>query len=133
MALIDATLLELNREDDFELPEYACRGIVMTMQPIDAASVLRRDINGNLVDLSPVQMRKYKFTLSCDDGESPGFAAFDTIEDGVWPGDEFQLVCIPQLGASTQQTFEVMVSAPWNIETDEWGARVAWSLELEQR
>jgi hypothetical protein len=131
MALIDATLVELNRTG-FELPEYASRGIIMTMAPIDGSSVLRRDINGNLVDLSPPQLRKYKFSLSCDDQTSPSFAAFGSIDDGIWPGDQFELVCIPELGHADQLTYTVMVSAPWQIQTDEWGAAVSWTLELEE-
>lgn len=126
------TLLSLTRAG-FELSDYAARGVKMDMAPIDAAGHVRRDINGNLVNLSRVQLQKYKFTVSCQDQESPGFAADSSSEIPVWPGDTFTLICIPQLGAAEQQTYTVMVISPgWQVQTDEYGADVGWTLNLEQ-
>lgn len=56
---VPVTLLALTRTG-YSLPEFASRGIQMTLEPIPSASNMRRDINGNLVDLSEPQMRKYR-------------------------------------------------------------------------
>lgn len=136
MALIDSTLLGLSRiGGGFELSEYAARGITMTMQPADGASDIRKDVNGNLVNLKDglTEFRKYKFTIACDDMDSPGFSAESTGSDAVWPGDKMTLQCLPHLGAEEQQTYTVMVMQPgWQVTRDEWGAATSWSLELEQ-
>ncbi len=130
------TLLGLSLDGDtFELPEFACRGITMTMEPIESAATIRRDVNGNLVNLSSgfEQFRKYRFQLSCDDVESPGFAAMSSESSAIWPGDEMTLICVPELGATEQQTFTAMVMAPgWQVSRDEYGAVTSWSLNLEQ-
>ncbi len=105
----------------------------MTMTPVAAGGIVRRDINGNLVNLSRTQLQKYAFKIDCTDQESPGFAASTTDLDPIWVGDVFTLECIPQLGDAEQQTFSVMVVPPgWQINTDEYGADVGWSLNLEQ-
>ena len=46
------------------VPTFASRGATQTLDPIAASSVLRRTVNGGLIDLSPPQMRKYKSTIS---------------------------------------------------------------------
>ncbi len=126
------TLLGLSRTG-FALSDYAARGITMTMTPIEAGGNVRRDINGNLVNLSRLALQKYAFVISCTDQESPGFAASNTDLDPIWVGDEFTLTCIPQLGDAEQQTFSVMVVPPgWQIQTDEYGADVGWTLNLEE-
>jgi hypothetical protein len=135
MALSDSTLLGLAMiGGSFELAEFAARGVSMTMAPIDASGQVERDVNGNLVDLMEGfdQFKKYKFTISCDDMESPGFAAGLTVSDQVWIGTKFTLTCLPGLGATDPLTFTTMVTAPWQVTTDEWGAAVSWSLDLEQ-
>ncbi len=133
--MTETTLLGLSRAG-FELSDYAARGISMTMEPIGAAGNVRRDVNGNLVNLSQPQMQKYAFKISCTDQESPGFAEMSSEADAIWPGDIFELTCIPQLGSSAseeQQEFTVMVMAPgWQVQTDEYNADVGWSLDLEQ-
>lgn len=135
MALIDSTLLGLSKVGGgFELPEYAARGITMTMSPVGGADI-RRDVNGNLVDLLEgiTAFRKYRFTLSCDDMDSPGFAAESSGSEALWPGDKVTLACLPHLGSEEQQTFTAMVMQPgWEVTRDEWGAATSWSLELEQ-
>ncbi len=127
------TFLGLTNDAGFELTDYAARGITMSMSPVDGAGNMRRDINGNLVNLSAVQFHKYKFHLSCTDQESPGFSAASSDADAIWPGAEFTLTCIPQLGAAEAQTFTVMVMAPgWQVVTDEYNCDVGWSLDLEE-
>lgn len=127
MSTSDATLLGLSRTG-FELPEFAARGIQMTMAPIEAAAVIERDVNGNLINLSDgiSAFQKYKFTLSCTDQESPDFA-------GIWPGDTFTLTCLPDLGSAAAASFTVMLMPPgWQVSRDEWEAVTGWSMELEQ-
>ena len=136
MALIDSTLLELDKVGGgFELNEFAARGIQMSMSPIEGVADIRRDVNGNLVNIKAGNhaLRKYRFTLSCDDMESPGFAAESTGAESLWPGDEVTLICVEELGASEQQVYTAMVMQPgWQVSRDEWGAATSWSLELEQ-
>ena len=50
---------------------YSARGLEQTLEPIDAAAVTRRTINGTLVDLSVVKFHKYASTISCSDIETP--------------------------------------------------------------
>lgn len=135
MALSDSTLLGLSMiGGSFALAEFSARGVNMTMAPIDASGQVERDVNGNLVDLMEGfdQFKKYKFTISCDDMDSPGFAAGVSISDQVWIGTKFTLTCLPGLGASDAITFTTMVVSPWQIACDEWGAATSWSLDLEQ-
>jgi len=130
------------------LPTYAARGLSQTLDPIDAAGAIARTVNGGLIDLSPVQMRKYKSTISCADQEAPAL-------DGVWPGMPVTVDCVSELGyltagGSPQRTvvsgssrtaglwtyfrpqLDMMVIS-YSTNTDEWGAAVGWSLELEEQ
>lgn len=136
MALVDATLLGLSKVGGgFELPEDAAVGIVMTMEPANGVADIRKDVNGNLVNLKDglTEFRKYKFSLSCEFMDSPGFADDSTASEPLWPGDKVTLMCIPHLGAAEQQTFTAMVMQPgWQVTRDEWGAATSWSLEVEQ-
>ncbi len=129
-----STLLSLTNDSGFELGPWAARGITMTLEPVAAAGNIRRDINGTNVNLSAPQMRKYKATISCTDQESPGFAAMTSENpDGIWPGDIFTVVCLPQLGSATPLTLTMMVMAPgWQESFDEYNAANGWSLELEE-
>lgn len=134
MALSDSTLLGLALiGGSFELAEFSARGVSMTLAPIDAAAQIERDVNGNLVDLMEGfdQFRKYKSTISCDDMDSPAFAAGSSAGDSVWPGDKFTVTCLPHLGDADAVTLIMMVRN-WQITRDEWGAATSWSLELEQ-
>jgi hypothetical protein len=137
MALSDSTLLGLTRTGGgFTLGEFAATGISMQMAPIEAAADLRRDVNANLVNVKDgvTAFRKYQFQISCEDMEAPGFSAASEGRTALWPGDEVTLICIPELGATEQQTFAALVMSPgWQVTRDEWGAITSWSLELEQR
>lgn len=135
MALSDATLLVLDKVGGgFTLAEFSARGISMTLSPIDESAQIEYDVNGNLVDLMEGfdQFKKYKSTISCDDMESPGFAAGATVADRIWPGTKFNVTCLPSLGATDPITMVMMVVSPWQVTTDEWGAAVSWSLDLKQ-
>lgn len=127
----ETTLLTLSNSFGFELSPWAARGIKMTLEPISQAGNLQRDINGNMVDLSAPQFRKYKGTISCDDQESPGFAALSTDSDGIWPGTRFTMTCLPQLGAADPIMLDIVVMN-WQENVDEYGAANSWQLEWEQ-
>jgi len=139
------TLLEISLPPG--VPTWASRGLTQTLDPIDAASNLLRTVNGDLVDFSPPQMRKYKSTISCTDVEAPAL-------DGIWPGMVLTVNCVSELGFLTvsgaptrpvvpdssrlvgDYTFYrpqiVFLVVSYTVSTDEYGAAVAWQLELEE-
>ena len=138
------TLLEISGPG---LPSFAARGLTQTLDPIAASSVPARTVNGGLIDFSPPQMRKYKSTISCTDINGPAF-------DGVWPGDELTVDCVAELAYLTasgaparpvvtgservvgNHTYYrpqlVMRVINYTTSTDEYGAAVAWQLDLEE-
>jgi len=114
--------------DSIDFSQYAVRGITMTLDPIDQAKNVARDCRGDLADISVVQFRQYKITVTCTDHEAPALA-------GVWPGQDITITCIPGLGediTGDPLTLLAKVTA-WNTSRDEWAAEVAWQLEAEQR
>jgi hypothetical protein len=134
MALSDSTLLGLTRTGGgFELAEFSATGISMQMSEIDEAADIRRDVNFNAVNLlaGVSAAQKYKFSLSCSDMDSPGFAAHGTGRTAFRKGDKGTLIAIPRLGATEQQTFTVM-NMGWTVTRDEWEAITSWQLDLEE-
>lgn len=134
MALSDSTLLTLTRTGGgFALDEFSARGISMQMTEIDGAADIVRDVNFNLINLldGVTAAQKYKFSLSCEDMASPGFSANTGGRTAFRKGDKATLVCIPELGATDQQTFTVM-NLGWSVTRDEWGAVTSWQLDLEE-
>jgi hypothetical protein len=119
-----STLLSI---DGIDFSDYASRGITMSLQPVDAGA-LEVDVNGNLVDMTLPQFRKYEATVECTDHEAPDFT-------DIWRGTVVEVVCIPQLGPSDSTdgtlTMSMMVDT-WNTGRDEWQSEVAWSLHLRQ-
>lgn len=129
------------------MPPYAVRGLTQTLEPIDAAKNLRRTVNGSLLDLSLSQFRKYRSEITCSDIDSP---AFDALEIG----DTVTVDCVSELAYKTSggspsrpvvtgssrtsgdYTFYrprlTMVVTGKSQETDEYGAAVSWTLELEE-
>lgn len=116
----------------FELSDYSLRGLTASLQPISQSAQITRDVNGNAMDLSVEQFRKYRVVISCTDHESPGFAAVSSAGDGVWPGSPVTAVLLPQLGAATALTLSMMVTEPWSESLDEYAVANSWSLTLEQ-
>ncbi len=76
------------------IPPYSARGISQTLEPISASSVLRRTVNGLLVDLSDSQFRKYSSTVSCSDQAPPAVAS-------LWPGATLIVDCVVELAYKT--------------------------------
>jgi hypothetical protein len=129
------------------IPAYSARGLSQQLEPIDGAANMRRTINGALNDLSVVQFRKYRSTISCSDQEPPAV-------DGVWPGRVVTVDCVAELsypvGGTPQRpvvagseriegdfTFYrpqlTMLVTGFSVQRDEWGAEVQWQMELEER
>lgn len=134
------------------VPPYSARGLSQTLEPIDAASQLRRTVNGDLVDVAPSQLRKYRSTITCSDQQAPAF-------DGLWPGELVVVQCVAELsyltagGAPGRDVAEVatgelatrtegdftfyrpeliMRVVRFRQQLDEWEAVVGWTLELEE-
>lgn len=142
--MTDSTLLVISV---FGVPPYSARGLTQTLEPIDAATSMRRTINGVLRDLSQTQFQKFKSTITCNDQDAPAL-------EGIWPGMEVVVDCVSELcyptdsrtpertvvsGSSrTQGSFTfyrpqlTMKVVKYQTNTDEWGAAVGWSLELEE-
>lgn len=116
----------------FDLSDYSLRGLTASLQPISQSAHITRDVNGNAMDLSVEQFRKYRVQISCADHESPGFAAVSSVGDGVWPGSLVTATLLPQLGAATAITLNMMVIEPWAESADEYAATTSWSLTLEE-
>jgi hypothetical protein len=137
------------------LPDYSARGLSQTLQPIDAAASMRRTINGELMDISASQFQKYQSTIRGGDQQPPAI-------DGVWPGLSVNVNCMVELAVAgvdntTSATTEPALGRPavagsirtegaftfyrpalvmkvmdFNIDRDEWGAQVGWSMQLEE-
>lgn len=131
MVFVPPTLLSLTGTG-FDLSDYSLRGLTASLAPIAQSAQIDRDINGDLMDLSVVQFRRYRVEISCTDQESPGFAAVSSTGEGVWPGSLVQVVLLPQLGDANAITLNMMVTEPWQESQDEWAADVSWSLVLEE-
>ncbi len=116
----------------FDLSKFALRGVTADLQPIDQSAQIERDVNGNVMDLSAPEFRKYALTIACSDQESPGFAAVSSESDGIWPGTLVTVTLPPQLGSVGPLEFDMMVVKPWRESRDEYGALTAWQLDLEE-
>jgi hypothetical protein len=126
---------------------FSARGLTQTLDHIDAASVLARSVNGDLLDFSPPQMRKFKSTITCEDVDGPAL-------DDVWPGDVLTVDCAAELGfktgvgsatrpivpdssrASGGYTYYrpqlIMMVISYTTSRDEYGRLVSWTLDLEE-
>lgn len=127
------------------LPPASIRGVKQTLAPIGSASKMARTVNGALVDISASQFRKYSSSISCSDQQPPELT-------GVWPGALVTVDCIVELVATAAEVLEraavetrtedgfvfyrprlTMRVISYNLDKDEWGAVVGWSLELEEQ
>ena len=125
---------------------FSTRAAHQTLEPIAATQHLARTVNGTAIDISPPQMRKYTTRISCEDMNSPAI-------DSIWPGMQLTIGCVAELSFLTGGTagramvsgslrFEgsysfyrpqlVVQVTSFSIDTDEWGARVSWSLQGEE-
>ncbi len=103
-----------------------------------------RTVNGQLVDVSTSAFRKYASTIRCADQAPPAL-------DGIWPGQQVTVDCVAELvhavggtparsvvASRTDSGFVfyrprlTMRVLSYEIDQDEWGAAVAWTLTLEE-
>jgi hypothetical protein len=141
------TLLVISGGNGDIIAAYSARGLTQTLDPIGAASVMARTVNGALLDLSPAQMRKYKSQITCTDLEAPAL-------DAVWPGMVVTVDCVAELGFLTaggaaQRPVvpgSERVAGAWSfyrprldmrvteytVSRDEYGHMSEWSLSLEE-
>lgn len=126
---------------------YSARGLDQTLEPIGASSVLRRTVNGILVDLSVDKFHKYQSTITCTDVEAPAL-------DGIFPGVALTVDCVSELvyqtaGGTPSRTviagstrvignftvyrprLDMMVTG-LQQSISEYARTVAWSLHLEE-
>lgn len=126
---------------------YSARGLTQTLAPIEAAIQMRRTVNGALVDLSSSQFRKFTSKITGSDQLPPSL-------NGVWPGAILTVSCISELVYATSGDLPdraavpgssrvegeftyyrprlVMLVMGFETTTDEYGAQVSWSLDLEE-
>jgi hypothetical protein len=131
----------------FGVPPYSARGASQSLEPIGQAQQLRRTINASLIDVSRPEFRKYRSTISCSDQQPPAV-------DGVWPGQIVTVDCIAELSYPTSGGNPARTVVPgssrtegdftfyrprltmrvlnFSHETDEFGAVVSWSMQLEE-
>lgn len=141
---IEGTLLVLS---SLGVPLYSARGLTQTLNPIQQSFDMRRDINGNLYDVSNPNFRKYSSTISCRDMNAPSI-------DGLEVGQIVTVDCVAELsyatsGGSPSRTVvsgssrEVgnftfyrpklqMMITNYSISSDEYAADVSWQLDLEE-
>jgi hypothetical protein len=140
-----STLLTLSFMD---IPPYSARGLKQSIGPISMAGQLARDWNGALLDLSNPNFRKYQTRISGNDQAPPAI-------DGIWPGLQVTIGCLQELSYKTG-----MAGAPnrppvagssrvegaftfyrpqlvcritgFDVDEDEYGAQIGWSLEAEE-
>ncbi len=128
------------------VPEYSARGLSQVLTPVRGAADLRRIVNGTLINLSVPEFEKYLSVIRGSDQEPPAVEA-------VWPGLELTVDCIVELAyitttAAPERTVVAsreangftfyrprltMLVLDFQLERDEWGDVVAWTLELEEK
>lgn len=126
---------------------YSARGLQQTLAPISQSTNQRRTVNGGLKDLSFTGFQKYQSQITGNDQKVP-------ICDGVWPGKLVTVDCIAELsyvtaGGAAQRTVVdgssyteglitfyrprlAMMVVSLNMQTDEYGAIIGWTLNLEE-
>ncbi len=114
----DSTLLSIT---GITIPDYAIRGLTLDLQLVVADGGLRRTINGELIDLTAVQFRKYSATISCEDQDVPALT-------GIWQGQIVSITFIPGTGIGTA-TLSMMVTN-WTTSRAEWDSLTNWTIDL---
>ena len=140
----DITVLRLH---GMGVPLYSARGLSQTLSPIDESVQMLRTVNGDLDDLSVAQFRKFKSTITGSDQQPPAL-------NGIWPGTQIIVDCIVEIAYETSTggpnhtvvdgstrvegdyTFYrpqlTMRLVNFNVNRDEYGAQVGWSLDLAE-
>lgn len=140
--------------DTPQLPTYSVRGATQSLSIIagdknDAAigTVIRRSINGQLIDLTAPQFRKYDSEITFNDVEMPAM-------DDAWLGTVVLVQCAVELGFPTGGTPArpvvagsereeghftfyrpelTMMVYGFSTSFDEWGAEYRSGLKLQEQ
>lgn len=128
---------------------FSARGLQGTLSPIAMArgdDKLARTVNGTLVSLAAIQMRKYRVEISGNDQAPPAL-------DGLWVGMLVSVDCMVELAHRTgtvasrpgvpgsarvegdytyYQPRLSMLVVEYEVQRSEWAAEVSWSLALEE-
>jgi hypothetical protein len=131
------------------IPFYSARGLSQVLRPCDASkgnTVLRRSVNGILIDMTHAMFRKYASTITCTDVRAPAL-------NGIYPGLTIQVDCVCELayptGGSaartvvpsssyTEQGFVFyrprlsMMVMDFHSDRAEWDGTAPWQLDLEE-
>lgn len=102
---LDGTLLvitPLSGNTAPTLTPYSARGLTQTLNPITSISgsgeatgtLIRRSINGSLINLTYPQFRKYASDISCQDSSAPCL-------DNAWLGEVVSVDCVCELAYTT--------------------------------
>lgn len=91
-------IIPLSGSEAFTLPPFSTRNCTQTLEPIAGiggggnvlGTLIRRDINGQLVDLFPKQFRKYASLVTCKDVQSVSI-------DSGWFGQTVEVYCAIEL------------------------------------
>jgi hypothetical protein len=139
----NGTLLVL---DGIDLPRFSARGLTQTLDHIDQASAIQRAINGEPIDFSSPQFRKYKSTITCTDQQTP-------LPDDLWPGAYVTVSCVAELqfdpsigpehsavsgservdgGRSFYRPILNMIVMSFTTTKDEYQATIGWKIDLEE-
>lgn len=131
------------------LPLFSSFNCEQTIDFIEAAKNTDRDLNGTLIDLTRLELRKYTTTITAHDVMVPPGM------DGIWPGMPVLINCIidfvyliggtPARPAAPGTTFltpdllfytykpqlSCLIDS-FNSTFDEWGARVGWTMKASE-
>lgn len=128
------------------IPRYSARGLTQKLTLIEPSAALAYSVNGELLDFSPPQFRKFKTTITCTDLLPPALAA-------LWPGVTVDVDCISPVAYLTvigspvpdrtvvrseivhDYTYDwlrltMRVATPWTQDTAEYDAKTSWQLDL---
>lgn len=145
--VIRTELLSITGSPGINFPPYSTRAARQTISLIPGVIQQQRTVNGDLKDLSDTNFRKYASVIQCTDMQAPDFSA--------WPGAEVTVDCIIELSYKTSGGVQQRTAVPgssrvegdytfyrprltmlvgdYNIDEDEWGAAVGWTLNLEEK
>lgn len=127
---------------------YQARGLTQSLEVIAAAKNQGRVIDGDLIDVSGAQFRKYLSKITCIDSSSPPL-------DNIFPGMEVTVECAcelcyltgnpgsparPEVPGSARTAGEysfyrpilTMLVRDVRLDFDEWRADTNWEISLEE-
>ena len=126
------------------LPPASIRGITQTLEYIDESIQTRRNVNGELVDISDPIFRKFRSIVACEDQIAPAI-------NGIWAGRIVTVDCVAEIPMPPDGIAErpivaqrqdsgfilyrprlVMMILKVNIDYNDWDAIVGWQMELEE-